>query len=506
MDSGYADLTLARGIRAAAARWPDKQAIVVSDAALSYRQLARRISQAGNAVTALGAGPGDRVALIAPNRIEYHEVVAGLAEAGVTVVTLSHRLAAAELGAIFSDCAPVAVVADPNCLAAREAAEAAGLRCILFGPAWEALLARASDRNVALARETDSFALAYTSGTTGTPKGVMLSHRSRALTFLAMAGEYGCFGHDDRFLAVTPMAHGAGFVFGSAPLFFGGTVVLDSTGDPEAILRRIADDRVTGVFMVPTHLNRFAALPPAAFGPARGLRAIISNAAALSQSLKEMAVERFGDGLLHETYGSTEAGIVTNIRPDEILARPGSVGTPFPLIEIELRDAAGVPVAAREVGELFVRGPYAFNGYWNRPDATALAVHDGWVTVGDLATRDGDGFITISDRKNDMVVTGGMNVYPAEIERIIAGVPGVRETAVVGLPDPEWGERIHAFIVAGDPPPSAGAIIAACRAQLAAYKSPQGVSFIAELPRNASGKIVKRALREQARETLHDAA
>ena len=316
---------------------------------------------------------------------------------------------------------------------------------------------------------------------------------------MAMAAEYNCFGIDDHFLALAPMCHGAGFVFASAALFFGGTTSLFPAGDPVAVLDRIGHGDITGVFMVPTQFARLFDLADATLEARRGhrLTSIISNAAALSQSLKERAIAQFGEGILHETYGSTEGGIVTNIRPADLLSRPGSVGLPFPGVEVELRRPDGSIAAAGEAGELFSRAPTAFTGYWQRPGDTAETLVDGWVTVGDIAVADADGFISIIDRKKDMVVTGGLNVYPREIENVIATLPDVREVAVIGKPDAEWGERLHAFIV----PRHEGGIdpvdvFARCREQLAGYKVPRDISFLAELPRNAGGKVLKTALRQ----------
>ncbi len=497
-----AELTLARGIRVAAARWPDRAAVVSEDREISYRDLARLIARTSNAAHGLGLQPGDRVALVSGNRLDYVAIVAGLSDAGVVVATLGAKLTVSELLGIFADCTPRYVLGDESSEAAREAARLAGIPFLGLDAGWSGALVAASDSPfVSRALETDCFGLAYTSGTTGAPKGVMLTHRSRSLTFMAMAAEYGCFAPADKFLVVTPMSHGAGFVFGAAPLFFGGTSVILEPADPESIAARIAQDDLAGVFLVPTQIARMRKLPASSMRAGAGLKSIISNASALAQPLKEMMIDRLGPGLLHETYGSTEAGIVTNIRPDELLIKPGSVGTPFPLMSVSLRDADGHEVPAGTAGELFVQGPYAFAGYWNAPAATAEAMVDGWVTVGDMAVRDEAGFITIVDRKKDMVVTGGINVYPREIELALADVPGLEDIAVVGLPDPEWGERLHGFYVGSTTPAT---LLAAARARLASHKIPKGFSVMAELPRGATGKVLKRSLRDREAGTKPD--
>jgi long-chain acyl-CoA synthetase len=494
-------MTIGRGIRCAAVRAPDRAALVMGDAQLTYRSLVDRIARVANSGRDyFGLADGDRVALLAPNCLPYLEIVAGLSDIGAIVATLNPRLTKSELCDILEDCTPRILIAHPDCRDSVDVAWAAKMSIVWLDENYAALIDGASSEPlVSKVAEESSFALAYTSGTTGRPKGVLLSHRSRAITFMAMAAEYRCFGPEDNFLALAPMCHGAGFVFACAALFFGGTTTLFSSADPEAILARIAQGDITGVFMVPTHFARIFDLSGATLAKyrAHGLRTIISNAAALPQHLKEAAIAYFGEGLLHETYGSTEGGIVTNIRPADLKRKPGSVGHPFACVEVQLRNSDGTLAGVGEPGELFCRGPTSFNGYWQRPSETRETLVDGWVTVGDIATADSDGFISIVDRKKDMVVTGGMNVYPREIENVIASMAGVREVAVVGKPHREWGESLHAFVVpALGTEVDAGAILAACRDRLAGFKVPRDISFIPELPRNTGGKILKTQLRE----------
>jgi acyl-CoA synthetase (AMP-forming)/AMP-acid ligase II len=503
LPDGYQPLTIGRGISCAARRVPDRTALIAGDMHLTYRMLVRRMAQVANMARAkYGLLHGDRVALVAPNMLSYTELVAGLSDAGAIVATLSPRLTAPELRTIIADCDPRLIIVDPSLSISDDSSWTGDIPMLRLGKDYDAMRSQAGDSfEASTVLETDSFALAYTSGTTGEPKGVLLSHRSRALTFMAMAAEYGCFGIDDHFLAMAPMCHGAGFVFACAALFSGGTTELFDGGDPLAMLDRLGTRDVTGAFVVPTQLARLFDLSDAALDARRihGLRTMISNASALAQPLKERAIEQFGTGILHETYGSTEGGIVTNIGPADLVRKPGSVGRPFLGVEVELRRADGSVADTDEPGELFSRSAASFNGYWNRPSETAETLVDGWVTVGDIATRDSDGFISIVDRKKDMVVSGGMNIYPREIETVIAGLPGVRDVAVVGMPNSQWGESLHAFIV-----PKSGAaieydaIIASCRAQLAGFKIPRTVSVVDELPRNAGGKVMKALLRGRA--------
>jgi acyl-CoA synthetase (AMP-forming)/AMP-acid ligase II len=497
LPAGFQHLTVASGIRSAAQRSPGKVALTCGGSKRTYAQLVQAINRVANLAAGLGLSAGHNAAIVAPNCLEYIEIVAGVSETGAAIATPNSKLTPAELADICNDAQAQVLFVHPDSLPSVDRALLQTvLRVIVIGPAYDALLQASSDNFTAYAvPEWATFSIPYTSGTTGRPKGVMLPHRSRSLGFLAFASEYGIYSPDDRFLAFAPMCHGAGLAFAMAAVFVGGSCEILAEFDPEHVLTRVHSGDITGMFTVPTHHHAFFDLPPALLDRLRHhrLRGIVANAAALPQPLKERIVDYFGQGLLHETYGSTEAGVVTNLRPGDQLRKINCVGTPFVGNQVKLLDQDGQDVATGEVGELFCTSPFLFNGYWGQPTATAEALRDGWVTVGDLAVRDEEGYVYIVDRKKDMVITGGMNVYPREIEAVLDRHPGVRECAVVGVPDARWGEQLVVYVVNADPtqPVRAQALLDAAAASLAPYKCPKVMFTIDALPRNANGKVVK---------------
>lgn len=388
----------------------------------------------------------------------------------------------------------------PDCLDAARAARFSGPppRLVVFGTAYEALLSAADPAPyVPVAGEWDVFSIPFTSGTTGKPRGCCC-RTARALLFHAMAVEYGCFGPEDSFLAIAPFAHGAGLAFALAPIFFGGTTELVAEFDAADVVARLAEGGFTGVFMVPTHLHQIFALNTALLAADRdvALKSLISNAAALPQRMKSRIIAQRGEGLLHETYGSTVIGIACHIRPVDQLRKQGSVGLAFPDCWVRLPDEAGREVAPHEVGELYTNSPFICNGYWQDGRAAALPLRDGWFSAGDLATRDEEGYIHIVDRKGDMVVSGGINIYPRQIEEVLYRHADVVEVAVVGVPDETWGERLRAHVVLRARTTADGAALETlCRGELSGYKVPREFVFTEALPKNASGKILKRELR-----------
>jgi acyl-CoA synthetase (AMP-forming)/AMP-acid ligase II len=506
--ASYRPLTLSSGLRAAAARDPSKTAMIQGETRRSYALTLANVNRIANLCREeLGLRAGDRAAVISPNAMAYIELVVGISDVGAAAVTPNPKLSPREVADICEDAGVRVVFVHPECADRVDPALLPGVeRIVVIGPELDALMARASDvftpGGIA---EWDVFSIPYTSGTTGKPKGVMLPHRSRTLAFLTYATEYGCYSPDDHFLALSPMCHGAGFAFAYCAIFLGGTVEITTRFDPEAVLRTLHKGEVTGLFTVPTHYHGIFSLEDRLLASLRGnrLNGIVANAAPLAQDTTERIVDYFGPGLLHETYGSTEGGVVTNLRPKDQLRKVRCVGQPFVGNHVKLLDPDGLEVTDGAVGELFSTSPCMFNGYWKKPEQTAEAFRDGWVSVGDMARRDEDGFYYIVDRKKDVVISGGINIYPREVETVLDAHPAIAETAVIGVPDARWGEQLVAYVVfKGGARPDEAELTAHARARLADYKLPKAYRAVDALPRNANGKVLKTELRQRHADAL----
>lgn len=499
----YLPIDIAHGIRCAAKNTPTKTALRADSRSLLYWELVERMNRVSSGVrNSLGLKKGDHVALVAPNCIEFPEIALGLAQAGVAAVMVNPKLTASEIKYICDDSEAKVIFAHESVLEQIPLDDLRHVnRMIVIGSDYdEWLIGSDSEYQLEPLCETDTFALCYTAGTTGKPKGVMLSHRSRVVTFFGMAAEYGCYTPDDRTLAIAPLFHGGGFAFAMAGLFFGGYCEILSAFDPETTLKRLKESQITNVFMVPTHFQAIFALPEEALKKLKPplLKTIISNAAPLPQALKEKVMDYFGDGILHETYGSTEGGIVSNIRPVDQRRKDRCVGLSFPCTEIRLVNEEGHEVERGQIGELYSRSPYLFSGYWNLPEATEQSVVNGWFSAGDMAQQDEEGFLYLVDRKKDMVISGGVNVYPREIEEVLHRHPEVADVAVIGVPDDYWGEAVKAYVVLGTGVNTDSEdLLSYCEEHLAKYKIPKSVEYIDALPRNAAGKILKRELRNK---------
>lgn len=485
-----AQLSIANGVREFAVATPNAIAVVDGDLHLSYAALHERSSRLANVLLSAGLTPGDSVAVLLGNQLEYPEVACGIAKAGLVMVPLNPRLTGAEIAFIVGHSGARTLIVD-GALAELTPDD---LDLVLrVHDSYEEALAGAPTHDPEIqVDENAPFCVAYTSGTTGDPKGVLISHRSRVLTFYCSALDWK-LGVGRRSIAVAPMYHGAGFAFAYGAIHTGGTVAMLRSWDPERLLSLVAEQRAQSVFLVPTHAQTLRAHGLHGHDLS-SLDTLFFNAAALPVPLKEWVFEAFPGVDVHELYGSTEAGIVTNLRPSDARRKAGSVGHPWFMTEVKLLDDDGLPVPPGTPGELFSRSPFLMNGYLHNDAATrACMTDDGFLTSGDVAVADEEGFLRIVDRKKDMIITGGLNVYPREIENVIDGCPGVRESAVVGEPDETWGERIVAYVAGSAAPADIEAYL---RPHLARYKLPKVIHIIPRLPRNAAGKVLKRELKE----------
>jgi acyl-CoA synthetase (AMP-forming)/AMP-acid ligase II len=499
-------------------RFGAKTAFVnVDGAELSFAGYRARVNRLNNALAARGVRKGDRVAILARNCTEFAEVY-GLAKSGIVVVPLNWRLTGPELLSLLRHCAPALIIADaqqkPVIDAFRDElgqVELAGIGAAGDGwLAYEDLLAQGgTDEPVpsAALSPDDVVCLMYTSGTTGAPKGVALTHRGILGNARLAAHEVLQLVPEDRTLAAMPMFHAGGMWYHLHASYAAGcTSVLMSGFEAGAVLAKLEAYAITNVHLVPTMISALLAHDSVGDADLRSLRLIFYAASSIPLELLRRAMVIFkGCGFL-QSYGSTEAGMITRLSPrDHVRAstdsRGGvlaSCGRPAGGNAVWVADDAGNAVAPGEIGEIMIHGGAMMAGYWNAEAATHAVMQAGWFRSGDLGYQDGEGYLYLVDRKNDMIVTGGENVYPNEVEQLLCEDPAIELAAVFGVPDPVWVERVVAAVVL-----RAGAsttpeqIIARLRGRLAAYKCPKQVVMHTQLPMNAAGKILKKDLKRE---------
>jgi fatty-acyl-CoA synthase len=469
---------------------PEKLALVSIETGerLTYAQLNDRAERAAAALIAAGIGPGDRYGLLAHNCVDYVPFFFAAGKTDAIVVPLSTRATAHELGQIVADCGMKALFcSDDFAQVARELpVEDRRLACP-EGPDRRGRLSSTDGEAVSC--------LLYTSGTTGRPKGVMIPRRQLLWNGYNTAVNWG-LREDEVSPVFTPMYHAGGLAAFLIPIFCaGGTIVLHKSFDPSVVWKTIEKERCTVVLGVPTIWKMLMEAPEFASARLDSVRWFISGGAPLPAFIIDAYQKR--GVVFKQGYGMTEVGVnCFTMTVDDSYRKPGSIGRPMMFTEIELRDAGGSEVKTNEVGEMFIRGPHVSLGYWKNPAATADSyLDDGWFRTGDLARRDEDGFFYIAGRRKEMFITGGVNVYPAEIEAELVQHPSVSDAAVIAVPDEKWGEVGVAFVVAREV--SAEDLRSYLATRLSKYKVPRRFVFIDALPRTPYGKVEKGKLRDQ---------
>ena len=512
-------LNLGEMLKINARKYPETVCLMDAEREFTFPETNARVNRLASALRGLGLEKGDRISCFLENCIEFVEIYLAAAKVGLVVNPINFRLVGPEVSYIVNHAdAKAFVVHDEFCPMVdsirEELPKIPAERFVVVGEThegyrhYDALLAAGDEAEPeADVRPTDTWILLYTSGTTGKPKGVLRSHESYVAFYLINAIDFD-FRPGDRVLNIMPLCHVNTTFFTFTFTYIGATTYVHPARrfDPVEQLSIIERAKITFISLIPTHYALLLAMDPAlrANHDVSSVNKLLCSSAPARIEQKNAIMQWFTGAELYEGYGSTEAGIVTTLLPSEQLTKPGSIGkeslgTDF----VKILDEDKRPVAQGEIGELYSRGPMLFDGYYKAPDKTAESHAGEWFSAGDMAYQDGDGYYFLVDRKNNMIITGGENVFPSEVENVLSTHPAVFDVAVIGLSDPKWGEAIRAVIILHDSPESQATteqdLKTFCADQLAGYKRPKSITFIApdEMPRTATGKILHRVLRDR---------
>jgi len=495
---------------------PDRVAVVVDEfggaaaSTTTFAELNALVNRLGNGLLAAGAQSGERLVWCGPNSLEVLVTIHAARKCNLVAVPLSYRFNADEMRYVIdnSDATVVVVDAEQAELVASVRTRLPKVRAVVVfgGPApagctaWDDLCAGQPESEPDIKPTSEAgAAMIYTSGTTGKPKGALRTSTDRQIVF-ALLAELNLLHENAVHLTTGPLYHSGPLAFASLAHTLGTPVIVLRKFDAQRWIHLVREHRVTNSFSAPTQLKRIVSLPAEDLAKAdmSSMVCLIANAAPVPYALKQEIVEKLGPGWLYEVYGSTELGVDTVLKPDDQLRKPGSCGKPYGGIEIRIVKDDGTMAGPNEAGELFVSTGLAMDGYYHTSEQLTELPDAQWKSVGDVAYVDDEGYVYICDRKKDMIISGGVNIYPAEIEAVLYAHPKVLDAAVIGIPDDEWGETVHAIV---QPKPGKTIDVEELRAfvepRLARYKHPRAYEVRDMLPRTDSGKLLKRVLRDE---------
>jgi len=489
-------------------KYRNNVAIKDRDREYAYGELKERADRLAGALNSLGVGKEDRVAVLVKNSVEFVDVVFASIQLGAVVVPINFRLVEREIEYILRDSGAKIIICEPEYISMllnlkpslQKLSEVIATRdavpgVLEYGNLLQGDYVCANQRAIS---PDDLLYLMYTSGTTGMPKGAMLTNQNVFITALSLSVGLG-LDSSFKMLLAAPLFHAGPNVVMISTLLLGGSVLLHRDFVPSEILRTISEERVNGTFLAPTMIQALLMVPEVKNTKFDSFKQLIYGAAPIPEALQQQAREVFGCQLV-QGYGLTESyGVLGLLLPaDHSPDHPGAGCREWLHCSVRIVDEQGKDVPVGEVGEIVASGPNIMQGYWNIPEETSRAMKGGWLHTGDLGRMDRDGFIYIVDRKKDMIITGGENVYPVEVELVLSGHPAVAQAAVIGVPDQYWGESVKALVVLKkEDAANEQELIEFCRARLAKYKCPKTVEFRTALPITASGKIQKNILREE---------